>query len=79
MQSARRSSKWFRCLASEPESVRAKEDKRLLLPIRESWLVSGSGYGYPKISDGLREMGEQCGINRVHRLVRSAGIRSQSG
>lgn len=62
-----------------PESKRAREDKRLLFPIKESWLESGSVYGYRKVSDDLRELGEQCGINRVHRLMRSAGIRSQTG
>ncbi|GGY76974.1 hypothetical protein GCM10007388_07180 [Pseudoduganella plicata] len=36
-------------------------------------------YGYRKVSDDLRELGEQCGINRVHRLMRSAGIGSQTG
>jgi putative transposase len=36
-------------------------------------------YGYRKVSDDLRELGEQCGINRVHRLMRSAVIRSQTG
>jgi transposase InsO family protein len=60
-----------------PESRRAKEDKRLLVSIKESWLESGSVYGYRKVSDDLRELGEQCGINRLHRLMRSAGIRSQ--
>jgi putative transposase len=62
-----------------PESLRAKEDKRLLVPIKESWLESDSVYGYRKVSNDLRELGEQCGINRVHRLMRSAGIRSQTG
>jgi hypothetical protein len=46
---------------------------------KESWLESGSVYGYRKVSDDLRELGEQCGINRVHRLMRSAAIRSQTG
>ena len=36
-------------------------------------------YGYRKVSVDLRELGEQCGINRVHRLMRLAGIRSQTG
>jgi putative transposase len=31
------------------------------------------------MSGTLRELGEQCGINRVHRLMRSAGIRSETG
>ena len=51
-----------------PESKRAKEDRRLLVPIKESWLESGSVYGYRKVSDDLRELGEQRGINRAHRL-----------
>jgi putative transposase len=62
-----------------PESKRTKEDKRLLVSIKESWLESGSVYGYRKVCDDLRELGEQCGINRVHRLMRCAGIRSQTG
>jgi putative transposase len=61
------------------ESKRDKEDKRLLVPIKESWLESGNVYGYRKVSDDLRGFGEQCGINRVHRLMRLAGIRSQTG
>ena len=62
-----------------PESQRTKEDRRLLVPIKQSWLESGAVYGYRKVSDDLRELGEACGINRVHRLMRSAGIRSQTG
>lgn len=61
------------------ESHPAKEDKRLLVPIKEACMESGSVYGYRKVSDDLREQGEQCGINRVHRLMRSAGLRSQTG
>lgn len=63
----------------KPESQRAKEDKRLLVPIKQSWIESGAVYGYRKVSDDLRELSETCGINRVHRLMRSAGIRSQTG
>ena len=63
----------------KPESQRAKDDKRLLVPIKQSWLESGAVYGYRKVSDDLRELGEPCGINRVYRLMRSAGIRSQTG
>ena len=44
-----------------PESKRAKEDKRLLVPIKESWLESGSVYGYRKVSDDLRELGDNAG------------------
>lgn len=62
-----------------PESLRAKEDRRLLGHIKQSWLESGAVYGYRKIFDDLREPGERCGINRVHRLMRSEGIRSQTG
>jgi putative transposase len=63
----------------KPESQRAKEDKRLLVPIKQPWLESGAVYGYRKVSDDFRELGEACGINRVHRLMRSARIRFQIG
>ena len=63
----------------QPESKRAKEDERLLGHIKQSWLEGGAVYGYRKVSDDLRDLGERCGINRVHRIMRSAGLRSQTG
>ncbi|MBI1283290.1 MAG: IS3 family transposase [Thiobacillus sp.] len=47
--------------------------------IKQFRLESGSVYGYRKISDDLREVGETCGKHRVHRLVKSKGLRSQTG
>lgn len=69
----------FYAWCAEPESDRTKEDRRLLVHIKQSWLESGAVYGYRKISDDLRDLGEQCGINRVHRIMRAAGLRSQTG
>lgn len=69
----------FYAWCAEPESQRAQEDKRLLGHIKQSWLESGAVYGYRKVSDDLRDLGEQCGINRVHRIMRAAGLRSQTG
>lgn len=63
----------------EPESERAVEDKRLLAPIKESWVESGAVYGYRKVHDDLRDGGEHCGLNRVYKIMRAAGIRSQAG
>jgi len=63
----------------EPESPRTKENKRLLGHIKQSWLESGAVYGYRKVYDDMQELGKQCGINRVHRLMRAEGIRSQTG
>lgn len=62
-----------------PESPRAIEDRRLLGPIKQSWLESGAVYGYRKVLDDLRDLGERCGKNRVHRLMRKEGIRAQIG
>lgn len=65
---------------SVPEAERkAKGDKRLIAHIQQSWLESGAVYGYRKVSDDLRELGERYGINRVHRIMRSASLRSQTG
>ena len=62
-----------------PHSPRAQEDQRLLGLIKQSWIESGAVYGYRKIHDDLRELGEGCGPNRVHRLMRVEGLRSQTG
>jgi putative transposase len=51
----------------------------LLGLIKQSWIESGAVYGYRKIHDDLRELGEGCGPNRVHRLMRAEGLRSQTG
>lgn len=36
-------------------------------------------YGYRKIQDDLRELGEECGRNRVERSMQAEGLRSQTG
>lgn len=36
-------------------------------------------YGYRKIHDDPREVGEDCGRHRVARLMRLEGLRSQTG
>ncbi|ECA4604909.1 IS3 family transposase [Salmonella enterica] len=64
---------------AEPTSARAKDDQRLLGLIKHSWLESGGVYGYRKIHDDLRELGEACGKHRVARLMRLEGLRSQTG
>lgn len=58
---------------AEPKSARAKEDQRLLGLIKHAWLESGGGYGYRKIHDDLRELGESCGRHCVARLMRGGG------
>jgi putative transposase len=62
-----------------PTSRRARDDKRLLGLAKQSWLESGGVYGYRKVHDDLRALGETCGKHRVHRLLRLEGLRSQSG
>lgn len=64
---------------ANPLSSRAIEDKRLLGHMRHSWLESGSVYGYRKVTDDLRELGETCSQRRVYRLMRHEKLRSQTG
>lgn len=66
---------WLR----NPQSIRAKEDKRLLGLIRASYAASGSVYGYRRIILDLRELGERCGRDRVARIMRSNGIKALRG
>ena len=64
---------------AEPQSQRVKDDQRVLGLIKQSWLESGGLYGYRKVLVDLRELGEACGKHRVARLMRSEGLRSQTG
>ncbi|EJK2399630.1 IS3 family transposase [Salmonella enterica] len=47
--------------------------------IKQFWLESGCVYGYRKIHLDLRDTGQQCGVNRVWRLMKRAGIKAQVG
>lgn len=62
-----------------PHSLRHQADLRLTGQIKQFWLESGCVYGYRKIHLDLRDSGQQCGINRVWRLMKRAGIKAQVG
>ena len=63
----------------QPHSQRAITDWRLTGLIKQFWLESGTLYGYRKVYKDLREHGEGCGKNRIHRLMRVAGLKAQVG
>jgi putative transposase len=69
----------FYAWCETPQSPRALEDGRLLGHIKHSWLESGSVYGYRKVLDNLRDLGETCGKHRVYRLMKQEELRSQTG
>ncbi len=58
-----------------PLSARAREDDRLRGLVKQSWLQSGTVYGYRKVT----EHDEACGKHRVARLMRSEGLKAQIG
>jgi putative transposase len=51
----------------------------LLGRIKQSWLESGTVYGYRKVCADLRDMGETCSRHRVARLMKAEGLRAQRG
>jgi len=59
------------------ESERSLENRRLTELIREEHERSRKIYGSPRIHAALKSRGETCGLNRVARLMREAGIRSK--
>ena len=69
----------FYAWLKSPLSRRGKDDRRLTGLIKQSWLESGCVYGYRKIHDDLRSLGERCCPNRVARLTRESGIKAQIG
>ena len=64
---------------NSPKSKLQRDNERLTGQLKQCWLESGGVYGYRKIHRDLRDIGEQCGINRVHRLMQRAGLRAQVG
>jgi putative transposase len=69
----------FYAWCRKPLSNRAQEDARQTGLIKQFWIESGGIYGYRKIRDDMREVGEPCGKHRVFRLMRLAKLRSQTG
>ena len=66
---------WLR----QPISKTAKKRQRLSELIKQFWLESGGDYGYCKIHCDLKDIGEDCGINQIHRLMKAEGLKSQRG
>lgn len=64
---------WLR----RPASARSVENTRLSAKIADFHRRSRGVYGSPKIYKDLCDAGETCGVNRVARLMRGAGIESK--
>lgn len=60
-----------------PPSARSLANARLLVRIRESYVLSHQTYGSPRIWKDLVVAGECCGENRVARVMREANITAQ--
>ncbi|MDO8229591.1 IS3 family transposase [Shigella flexneri] len=69
----------FYAWLQQPHSQRHQADLRLTGQIKQFWLESGCVYGYRKIHLDLRDSGQQCGVNRVWRLMKCVGIKAQVG
>lgn len=69
----------FYAWLKQPVSARASEDTRLTNLIKQAWLESGTVYGYRKVCDDLRDLGEACSRHRVARLMKHEGLRAQRG
>lgn len=63
----------------KPQSQREKDDEYFLGVIKQFGLESGCVYGYRKIYKDMLSIGEQCGKNRVYRIMREAKLQSQRG
>ncbi len=64
---------WFGRSASE----RSLSDARLARSIRKSFELSDRTYGSPRVWHDLRATGEQCGVNRVARLMKLANLQAR--
>lgn len=60
-----------------PESLRGREDRRLLVEVRAIHRASRGVYGSPRIHAELQAMRMRCGKNRIARLMREHGLRAK--
>lgn len=59
---------------NRPESDRAKANRQLLEAIKVAFAQGREVYGAPRIHKALVRKGFSCGLNRVARLMREAGL-----
>ena len=69
----------FYAWVKKPESDRSIEDRRLLVQIRKLFIASGGTYGSPWVHRDLKDLGEQCSVHRVARLMQQDGLRAEIG
>ncbi|MGD0626845.1 MAG: IS3 family transposase [Thermodesulfobacteriota bacterium] len=59
-------------------SIRQRENDRLLVHIRQAYVIGRGTYGSPRVTAELRANGVACGRNRVARLMRQNGIKAKT-
>jgi putative transposase len=60
-----------------PQSRRAREDVQLLVQVRASFAGSDETYGARRIWRDLLAWGQSCGLHRIERLMRFAGLKAR--
>jgi putative transposase len=64
--------------AARPESKRAREDRALLVRIRDAHVIAGRRtYGSPRVYRELRALGFRVGRNRIARLMQLDGLQAR--
>ena len=62
---------------ARPESIHAREDRRLKVLVHKSFTKSRRNYGSPRVHDDLREWRERVSRKRVVRLMQEEGLIAQ--
>lgn len=57
-----------------PESERKKQNDILIAEMKQIHKSSRGTYGLPRIHEKLKQLGRNCGKNRVHALMKKVGI-----
>jgi transposase InsO family protein len=63
--------------ASGQRERRAQRDEELTVHIGQAFEASRRSYGYPRMTDELRDRGQRVGKARVARLMKSAGLQGR--
>ncbi|MFT6350185.1 MAG: putative transposase [Psychromonas sp.] len=69
----------FYAWLKEPQSDAEKDNVRLLVQMKASYVQSGAVYGSPRITHALRRSGGTCSENRVAKWLKQANLSANIG
>ena len=67
----------FYAWRSRPPSQRCRDDEEMAPHVRQSFIASDRTYGARRVWFDMLELGYECGLHRIERLMRAQALRAR--